>query len=368
MRILVTGATGFIGKNLMLRLSEMPQIQAIPWTRSDDRARLPAVLSEVDAVVHLAGVNRPQSDDEFATGNTELTRWLATCLMSCGRKPPVIMASSLHAERDSPYGASKRRAEDALRGYARHSGAPVYLYRLPNVFGKWARPHYNSVVATFAHEIVHGRPIVIYDRNVSLRLVYVDDVIDAFLDVLQRCPPPPEFCDVPVEYHATVGQIADTLHGFERDREALCVDAVGTGLVRALYATYVSYLPPSRFCYAIARHADARGEFVEMLKTGESGQFSYFTAAPGVTRGSHYHHSKTEKFLVVRGQARFGFRHMVSGERHEIYTKGGEPSIVETVPGWTHDITNIGSEEMVVMLWANEVFDRQRPDTIFSPV
>jgi UDP-2-acetamido-2,6-beta-L-arabino-hexul-4-ose reductase len=367
MRILVTGAAGFIGKTLMIRLAEIPGLHPVPWTRDDSDADLPGVLAQVDAVVHLAGVNRPTDPSAFQAGNVGVTARLARCLLAQGRALPVILASSAQAGNDTPYGVSKRQAEQELRAYAQQAGAKVYVFRLPNVFGKWARPNYNSAVATFAHNLANGLPITIHDRDAALHLAYVDDVADTFIGILREQPPAPDFCDVPV-YRTTVGQLADMLERFSRSRVELRIDAVGAGLPRALYATYVSYLPPARFSYGVPRHADARGEFVEMLKTGDSGQFSYFTAAPGVTRGGHYHHTKTEKFLVVRGSARFRFRHIATGQRHEIHAEGGQPLIVETVPGWTHDITNVGQRELVVMLWANEVFDRQRPDTIPSPV
>lgn len=368
MRVLVTGAAGFIGKTLVLRLKEQADFEPVPWTRQNDAQTLPAVLATVDAVVHLAGVNRPRDGSAFQVDNVDATDWLARCLGGDGRGLPVIMASSVHAQRQTEYGVSKRQAEEVLRAYGAQSGADVYVYRLPNVFGKWVRPNYNSVVGTFAYNVVHGLPLQIDKRESPLRLVYVDDVVDAFLDVLRRRPAAGEFCDVPVQYETTVGALADTFMAFRDGRRDMCAGAVGTGLERALYATYVSYFPPSEFSYPLPLHADARGEFVEMLKTPNSGQFSYFTARPGVTRGGHYHHTKTEKFLVIRGKARFCFRHVLTGERHELCTLGGVPQVVETIPGWTHDITNVGDEELVVMLWANEIFDRSRPDTVAEPV
>lgn len=368
MRILVTGAAGFIGKTLMIRLAETPDLQGMPWTRDSPAGGLPEALAQADAVIHLAGVNRPPDPAAFQAGNADFTARLGDALLAQRRPVPVIVASSAQALGDTPYGRSKLLAEQHMRDYARQARADVYIFRLPNVFGKWARPNYNSVVATFAHNLANGLPITIHDRDTPLRLAYVDDVVDTFVRVLRERPAPGAFCDVDVEYHATVGGLADALRRFSRCRDALHVDAVGTGLLRALYATYVSYLTPAQFSYEVPRHADARGEFVEMLKTEDSGQFSYFTAGPGVTRGGHYHHSKTEQFLVIRGQARFGFRHIVTGERHELHTEGGTPRIVQTVPGWTHDVTNVGNQELVVMLWANEVFDRTRPDTVPSPV
>ncbi|MDO9318868.1 MAG: NAD-dependent epimerase/dehydratase family protein [Gammaproteobacteria bacterium] len=369
MRILVTGVQGFIGKNLCLRLTEQPEdFEVLRFERSSAPESLLGLVAQADVVIHLAGENRPQDPADFQRVNVGLTQALADAIRACGRSVAVLMASSIQAELDNPYGNSKRAAEDILRGLAADMGSPVVLYRLPNVFGKWCKPDYNSVVATFAHNIANELPIVIHDREKALRLVYVDDVIDAFLAALSALPKGCQTGTVAPEYEITLGALADQLHAFRLCRSTLVSERVGTGLTRALYSTYVSYLPVSQFAYTVPRHGDQRGVFVEMLKTQDSGQFSFFTAHPGVTRGGHYHHSKTEKFLVIKGQARFGFRHMLSGENFEILTSGEVSQIVETVPGWTHDITNIGSDELLVMLWANEIFDRARPDTIACKV
>jgi len=370
MKVLVTGADGFVAKNLIVRLGELENYKVVKFSRQTAEDELPALMADVDAVVHLAGVNRPPSPDEFAAGNTGLTEKLCKALIDCGRKVPVIFSSSTQAAFDNPYGKSKREAENALRQYAAKIGAPVYIYRLPNVFGKWCKPNYNSAVATFCHNIAHGLPIKINDETVSLSLVYVDDLVDEFIRVLREKPSVgvEEFYAVPVEYKATVGELARQIESFRDSRSSLITERVGSGLTRALYSTYVSYLEPQAFSYVLTRHGDSRGVFVEMLKTRDSGQFSYFTAHPGITRGGHYHHSKTEKFLVIKGKARFGFRHILTDETYELCTSGEQPQVVETVPGWTHDITNVGEDEMLVMLWANEIFDRDRPDTIACKV
>ena len=375
MRVLITGANGFVGKNLRLHLAERKDAQVQCFTREDDPAKLPALLREVDFVFHLAGVNRPQDPQEFVTGNADLTQVLARAICaeaeSTGRKVPVIYASSTQAANDNPYGLSKRAAEQALFDAQRSQNIPVHVFRLPNVFGKWCKPNYNSAVATFCHNIARGLPIRVNDPAAPVTLVYVDDVIERFLQLMDGADAQVDaegFALVAPQFSTTVGQLAEHIQGFRNSRDTLTIDRVGTGLVRALYATYVSYLPVEAFSYPVPKYGDPRGVFVEMLKTSDSGQFSYFTAHPGITRGGHYHHTKTEKFLVIKGQARFKFRHMQTGEAHELVTTGAEPQIVETVPGWTHDITNIGQDEMVVMLWANEVFDRQRPDTFACPL
>jgi len=375
MKVLITGARGFVGKNLQLHLAERKDVQVVCFTRDDGVDQLPALLQGVDFVFHLAGVNRPQDPQEFATGNAELTQSLsrAVCAVAeaTGKKVPVAYTSSAQAGFDNPYGRSKRGAEETLQAAARSHGIPVHLFRLPNVFGKWCRPNYNSAVATFCHNIARGLPIQVNDPAAAVTLVYVDDVIERFVQLMDGADAATDaagFATVAPQYTTTVGELARQIQSFKDSRNTLMTDRVGTGLVRALYSTYVSYLPPESFAYPVQQHGDARGVFVEMLKTPDAGQFSFFTAHPGITRGGHYHHSKTEKFLVIKGQARFKFRHMQTGETHELVTAGDKSEIVETVPGWTHDITNIGIEEMVVMLWANEVFDRARPDTFACPL
>jgi UDP-2-acetamido-2,6-beta-L-arabino-hexul-4-ose reductase len=280
----------------------------------------------------------------------------------------VVFASSTQAALENAYGRSKLAAENALSRYSRQTGAPVYLFRLSNVFGKWARPNYNSAVATFCHNVARGLPITVDDPAARLRLVYVDDVVDAFLRCLTGSAPDAGYVEAGPVYDTTVGAVAETVHSFADSRSSLLSPPVGVGMVRALYATYVSYLPTASFAYRIPQYSDPRGTFAEVMKTPDCGQFSYFTAHPGVTRGEHYHHSKTEKFIVIRGKAKFRFRQIETGETHDIVVQGGEGYVVETVPGWAHDITNVGSEELIVMLWANEIFDRSRPDTVSMKV
>lgn len=368
MRILVTGANGFIGKNLVLRLSERREINVVTFTRDNGDDELPGLVARADFIFHLAGVNRPPDEKEFNTGNHDLTSLLCDSIRKSGRKVPVVFTSSAQADRDNPYGKSKLQAEQELLRLHKDSGVRVYIFRLPNVYGKWARPNYNSVVATFCHNITRGLPIRIDDPDARVTLVYIDDVIDKFIAAMDGGVEDYPYCDVSPKDNVTVGKLADIFHEFFESRGTLCPGHVGSGLVRKLYATYVSYLPTELFSYPVPQYIDARGVFVEMLKTVDSGQFSFFTAHPGVTRGGHYHHSKTEKFLVIKGKARFRFRHMATNEFFDMTTNGDKPEIVETVPGWTHDITNVGGDEMIVMLWANEVFDRNRPDTIAYPV
>jgi len=365
--VAVTGAGGFIGSNLVVQLREQG-MTVVPIPHDNDVAALQSLLGPADAVVHLAGVNRPADETEFATGNAGMTERLVTAVAAMGRPLPILYASSIQAALDNPYGRSKRDAELALEAYGRSSGAPIAIFRLPNVFGKWCRPNYNSVVATFCSNIAHGRPIGISDPARRLRLVYVDDVVARIIAVLSDPAMAGARPEVTPIYEISLGELAEQLERFRDSRQTLVTGAVGTGLLRALHATYLSYLDPADFAYPLTAHTDQRGSFVEMLRTPDAGQFSYFTARPGITRGGHYHHSKTEKFLVLHGAARFGFRHILTDQTYELVTTAEEARVVETIPGWAHDITNIGDETMVVMLWANETFDREHPDTVAARV
>lgn len=372
-RVLVTGANGFIGKNFLVRLGELPGFTVSTFVRGDEVATLPALIAQADAVVHLAGENRPQNESAFAEVNAGLTVTICDVIRSefanTGRRLGLLLASSTHAEIDSAYGLSKLAAEKAVQALAADVGCPVVVFRLPGVFGKWSKPQYNSVVATFCHNIARDFPIQVNDPSVRLQLVYVDDVVNAFLDALTLASPGISTGLVQPEYVITLGKLADQIKAFNACRGAtLQTERVGTGFVRALYATYLSFMPTEDVTYKIPQHQDSRGRFVEVLKTSDSGQFSYFTAFPGITRGGHYHHTKSEKFVVMKGDALFRFRHLLTHELFELRTSGDEPQVVDTIPGWTHNITNVGDDELVVMLWANENFDMQKPDTITSKV
>ena len=368
MKILVTGSNGFIAKNLIQFLSEKSDVEVLKFHRNSTASELEQSVLTADWIVHLAGVNRPLNEQEFIDGNVTLTQKIANILKQAEKHTPIILSSSIQAERDNTYGQSKLGGEEALLELQQKQGNPVYICRLANVFGKWSRPNYNSAVATFCYNTANDLPIQIHDENAMIRLVYVDDVVESFWNIIQDTQQVKQVFAIEPEYQISVGELAQTLKGFKESRNTLITDRVGTGLNRALYSTYLSFLKPEQFDYSVPKYGDQRGVFVEMLKTPDAGQFSYFTAHPGITRGGHYHHTKTEKFLVIKGQALFKFKHVVTGEFYELETCGDEPRIVETVPGWTHDITNIGDEEMVVMLWANEIFDREKPDTYAMPL
>ena len=368
MKVLITGADGFVGKNLQLRLLERKDVEVVTYTRSDRLTDLPARLAGVDVVFHLAGVNRPKDPQEFVTDNADLTQALAHAVRREGRAIRVLLASSTQARLDNPYGSSKRVAEQTVMALPVVNGVSSHVFRLPNVFGKWCKPNYNSVVATFCHNKAHDLPVQISDSTARIRLVYVDDVVNAFLSAVAT---PWSGLVRPVlapEYSITLGELSGQIDAFKNCRTTLVSERVGTGLTRALYATYVSYLPKDKFAYEVPVYGDARGVFVEMLKTPDAGQFSYFTAHPGVTRGGHYHNTKTEKFLVIKGEALFRFRNLLNNSLVEMRTNHTKPQIVDTIPGWTHDITNVGVSEMIVLLWANENFEAERPDTYANKV
>jgi len=367
MCVLVTGANGFIGKNLVVRLNELG-MRTESYTRKNSIQDLTNLLKKTDFIIHLAGENRPEDDKDFDIVNVGLTASICEIVRSTGRKIPIILASSIQAEFDNTYGKSKLDAEMTVKKFEADTGWPVYIYRLPGVFGKWCKPNYNSVVATFCHNISHDLPIQVNNSSFELSLVYIDDVIKEFVSILQGKNGSRKELSVQPEYKITLGELADQIKRFYDSRNSLISERVGDGLVRKLYSAYVSYLSPKQFSYSIPSYGDERGMFAEMLKTKDSGQFSFFTAKSGVTRGGHYHHSKTEKFLVIQGKAKFGFRHVALDITHEIVTTSKELKIVETVPGWSHDITNIGTEDMIVMLWANEIFDPDNPDTITHKV
>ncbi|MFN3018120.1 UDP-2-acetamido-2,6-beta-L-arabino-hexul-4-ose reductase [Vibrio coralliilyticus] len=367
MRVLITGAKGFIGKNLSLFLREQRKYIVTEVDRDTSDSDLNDALANTDFVFHLAGVNRPRNEAEFKEGNTDLTSHIVATLQATGRRVPLMISSSTQAVSDNAYGASKAEAEKIVEAYGQATGSPYYVCRFPNVFGKWCRPNYNSFVATFCYNILNDIDINIHDPSASVTLVYIDDVCKCLMALLHGDIPSGSTKVTP-EYPTTVGYVAQALQSFQGSRDSLITENVGVGLERALYSTYLSYMQPSQFSYTIPSYGDERGVFSEMLKTKQAGQFSFFTAHPGITRGGHYHHTKNEKFLVIKGQALFKFEHVITGERYELTVDSDKPKIVETVPGWSHDVTNVGSEELIVMLWANEIFDREAPDTIAKPL
>ena len=363
-RILVTGADGFIGKNLVISLAENAKFEVIPYVRGDTIEKLALLVAKVDVIIHLAGVNRTDIVDDFVRVNIGLTQFLCEEIRATGRNIPLLLSSSTQAGKDNPYGKSKLAAEKVVEEYVIRTGNTAIIYRLPGVFGKWCKPNYNSVVATYCHNIARNLPIKISNVDSLLELVYIDDVIEEFRRAMGDLKPGLVRGEILPKYSISLGNLAEQISAFQNCRTNLITERVGKGLTRALYSTYISYLPTDLFFYDLPQHGDERGIFVEMLKTKDSGQFSFFTVYPGITRGSHYHHSKTEKFLVVKGVAMMRFRHLITGETYQITASADKPQVVESIPGWVHDITNIGVDDAIIMLWANEIFDRQRPDCL----
>lgn len=362
MKIVVTGSKGFIGRNLCVFLTEQ-QHDVLEVHRGTKQKDIISYLSQAEFVFHLAGINRPKNPTEFRSENVDYTRFIVKLLSDSNRRTPIVLTSSTQAESENDYGASKCAAEKIVESYSVATGAATYIYRLPNVFGKWCKPNYNSFIATFCNNVANGIDISVHEPRALVKLVYIDDVCASFLELLDG-KASSGFHKLTPEFDTTVGEVANIILSFKSSRTTLIMERVGTELMRALYSTYLSYISPDDFNYVIPKYTDERGVFCEMLKTKDSGQFSFFTAQPGVTRGGHYHHTKNEKFLVIKGEAIFKFENITTGKRHELKISGSTLEIVETVPGWTHNITNIGDEELIVMLWANEIFDRNRPDTI----
>ena len=364
--VLVTGSRGFIGLNLVQQLRFRGDFEVIEIQRSTSLAELQRGLECCDVVVHLAGTNRPQSEDAFYRDNFQFTREILERLELSTPKP-IIFSSSVQADLNNPYGRSKRAAELLVNEYSTRNQVPVRILRLPNVFGKWSKPHYNSVVATFVHDIIRGVEPPVLEPSRTLELLYIDDLIEALISDIDTRLSSNALHEMPT-YRASVQEIlvlVSRMHSMRENGEVL---DVGRGLTRALYATYVSALDTSSFTYSLSPKIDSRGSFVEMLKTQSAGQISSFVAKPGVTRGSHFHHSKVEKFFVVSGTARFRFRNIVSDERFEVIVNAAAPKIVESIPGWIHDVTNLGNQDLVVIVWANEVFREDRPDTTHGEV
>lgn len=365
--IAVTGADGFIGRNLVVRLGERGRAVR-PITRETPAPQMQAAIGGSDVVIHLAGANRPADPADFLRTNRDHTADVARAIAAGGRRPLVVFASSVKAAEDTPYGHSKAAGEAVLRDLAGRGAARAAIWRLPNVFGKWARPHYNSAIATFCHDAARGLPLHVDDPDAPLALLHIDDLLDQWLALIDA-PPAQDGIIAPRQvHHTTVGAAAALIRRFAEGRESGEAPPAGDGLARALYATFAAALPVEKFSYPLAAHVDPRGRFTEMLRLAGGGQISCLTANPGATRGGHYHHAKVEKFLVVHGRARFRFRHVVTGERHEIAAAADRPEVVEAVPGWSHDVTNIGDDLLVAMVWASEPFDPARPDTAAMPL
>ena len=368
--ILITGAGGFIGKNLVATLKTAGYTDLMLFERDDTPETLAEYAARAGFVFHLAGINRPKDPSEFYAGNAGLTETLLSLLDKAGNKAPVLVTSSTQAALDNDYGKSKTQAEQAIFAHGKATGAPVYVFRLPGVFGKWCRPNYNSVVATFCHNSANGLPLSVRDPEYRLPLVYIDDVVASFVAALDgNCTREGDYCVVPVVHETTLGHLAQTIEGFAKNRETLDVpDQTPGSLEQKLYSTWLSYLPADRFSYPLNMHCDNRGSFTEFLHTPAHGQVSINISKPGIVKGNHWHHSKNEKFLVVKGTGVIRFRALDSTEVIEYHVSGDKLEVVDIPTGYTHNIENVGQDDMVTVMWANEVFDPDHPDTFFLPV
>ena len=371
--ILITGAGGFVGKNLVATLRTAGYTDLMLFEKDDTPETLADYCRRAAFVVHLAGINRPTDPSEFYTGNAGLTDTLLANLEAAGNTAPVLVTSSTQAELDNDYGKSKRQAEEAIFAHRRRTGAMVYVFRMPGVFGKWCRPNYNSVVATFCHNVAHGLPIQVRDSAFSLPLVYIDDVVACILaafdgDVMMDRSATP-ICHMHPIHEVTLGRLAELIQGFAAGRTSLAVPDLAPGsFEKKLYSTYLSYLPSDQFSYPLEMHTDNRGSFTEFLRSPERGQVSINISHPGIVKGNHWHHTKNEKFLVVKGEGVIRFRNIFSKEVVEYHVSGDKLEVVDIPCGYTHNIENVGTEDMVTVMWANEAFDPDHPDTFFEPV
>lgn len=368
MKILLTGANGFIAKNLIEILKRSGYTDLFFFHKETTEYDLEEYIKNSDFIFHLAGVNRPDTLNEFYTGNTTLTEKIITLIKKYNRKIPILFTSSTQAIDDNDYGKSKLSAEILIQKYSQETGASAYIYRLPNVFGKWGKPNYNSVISTWCYNITRDIPIEISNPSKILNLVYIGDVVSHFLTQLTNHTHTCDYYDISPIYQKSLREISHLLEQFKISRNTLLIPKVGQGFERALYATYLSYLPENAFSYELKGYKDDRGTFYEILKTIDSGQFSLSTTKPGVTRGNHYHNTKNEKFIVVKGEALIELRNIYSDEVIQYHVSDKKMEVVEMVVGYTHNITNTGTTEMILLIWANEMFNPNTPDTNFLAV
>lgn len=383
--ILITGSGGFVGRNLVATLQTRGYTDLMLFEKCDTPETLAEYCRRAAFVVHLAGINRPKDPSEFYTGNAGLTDTMLSLLEEAGSQAPVLVTSSIQAALDNDYGKSKLQSEQAIFAHGQRTGAPVFVFRMEGVFGKWCRPNYNSVVATFCHNVANGLPIQVRDPAYSLPLVYIDDVVACILDAMEKgeaVRDEQSICRIHPVHTVTLGQLAETIQGFAKARGGKAAAALGTdglptlavpdladgSFEKKLYSTYLSYLPTDQFAYDLNMHCDNRGSFTEFLRTPERGQVSVNISKPGIVKGNHWHHTKNEKFLVVKGEGVIRFRQIFSDEVIEYRVSGEKLQVVDIPCGYTHNIENVGDGEMVTVMWANEAFDPEHPDTFAMQV
>ncbi len=381
MKILVTGAKGFVGKNLVAELENIKygkdktypltqDIEICEYDTDTDKSMLSEFCKDCDFVFNLAGVNRPETESEFMSGNFGFASDLLDELKKNNNTCPVMLSSSTQAALDNPYGKSKKAGEDLFFDYSKETGARVLVYRFPNVFGKWCRPNYNSAVATFCNNIANDLPIQVNDRSHKMTLVYIDDVVNELINALCGSETKDgDYCKVPVEHNTTLGEIVDLIYSFKQSREDKSVPDMTEGsFSKKLYSTYLSYLPTDKFSYPLKMNIDDRGSFTEILRTADRGQVSVNISKPGITKGQHWHHTKNEKFLVVSGKGVIRFRKIDEEKVYEYFVSGDKLEVVDIPTGYTHNIENLGDTDMVTVMWCNECFNPDKPDTYFEEV
>lgn len=369
MKVLITGANGFVGKNLRSFLSLKKEVEVFNYDIDSTLEELDRYTAECDFVFHLAGVNRPQDPKEFMEGNYGFTSVLLNKLKEHNNKAPIMISSSIQASLDNDYGKSKKAGEDLILGYGKENDITVYVYRFPNLFGKWCRPNYNSVIATFCNNIAHNQEIAVNDESKELTLAYIDDVCEEIIKCLYNNPTKDgEYCIIPVTYTRTLGYIANLVKSFKNNDKGIMVPSTGDEFIKKLYATYISYVPLEEMVVDLTEHRDNRGVFCELIRTKECGQVSVSTTNPNIVRGGHYHHTKMERFIVIKGKAEIEFEHVLTHEKMKFYVNGDKLQYVTIPVGYQHRINNVGDEELVLILWANELFDEDKSDTYVMEV
>lgn len=380
MKVLITGAKGFVGKNLVAQLKNIqegkdkisklsPDLEIYEFDVDTDLSLLDQYCKDADFVFNLAGVNRPENEEDFMNGNFGFASILLDTLKKYNNTCPIMISSSTQANTDNLYGLSKKAGENLMFEYSEETGARVLVYRFPNVFGKWCKPNYNSAVATFCHNIAHDLDIQVNDRNYQMNLVYIDDVIvEMIRSLIGQESKDGQYCKVSVTHEITLGEIVDLLYSFSESRENLSVANMKDAFAKKLYSTYLSYLPEDQFSYPLKMNVDDRGSFTEMIRTPDRGQVSVNISKPGITKGNHWHHTKNEKFLVVSGNGVIRFRKVGEDKIHEYFVVGDKLEVVDIPVGYTHNIENLGDTDMVTIMWVNEAFDTNKPDTFFLEV
>ncbi len=376
-RVLVTGSKGFVGKNLCAVLRRREDVELYKYDLNSDISELYEALQQVDCIIHLAGVNRPEHPKEFETGNVGSIKDICDKLKDIGRTPKIILSSSIQAVLDNPYGVSKRLAEEELQRFSADTGAECVVYRFKNLFGKWCRPNYNSVTATFCYNIAKGLPIQISDPAHEIELTCIDDVVEAFTSELESASSGFRFAQPLPSKRISLEGLAEKIKSFREMRTKLNLPDFSDAFERALYGIYLSYLDTQDFEYGLEKKSDQRGSLAEFLKSPSMGQIFVSRTKPGITRGNHYHHTKTEKFLVLQGTAVIRFRSIqpeVRDQRSEgaevieYRVQGENYRVLDIPPGYTHSIENVGEDELVTLFWASEIFDSEKPDTYFEKV